>query len=568
MISFYLCNQNITEMHRHLTIILFFILTSLSLSAQPKYEIRATWLTTLGGMDWPTTKANGKESIRRQKQELIDILDRLQAAHFNTVLFQVRVRGSVIYRSNIETWSECLTGHIGKDPGYDPLAFAIEECHKRNMELHGWFVTIPCGSDRQVRSLGNKSVARNHRFICKHYKGAWFLDPGKPMAKEYLSSLVTEVVRNYDIDGVHFDYIRYPENSKFPDNDTFKRLGKGKSLAQWRRDNITEIVRKLYKDVKAIKPWVKVSSSPVGKYQDLKRYSSHGWNALNAVYQDAQQWMREGIQDALFPMLYFKDNNFYPFVLDWKENSHGRWIVPGLGIYFLTEQNWPLEEIIRQVHFIRNAELDGEAYFRNKFLLDNTKQLLDEIQECIYVTPALIPPMTWIDDKAPSTPGNGSIKNQGNGLLLNWSASVDNSDQPVVYHLYGSNTYPVDINDVKNLIETNLKTTNYLYQPVQPWLQKRYLCVTAADRYGNESAPLELNKSDKNDLPILNTGDILTLPEETEVKYVSVTTATGIEVIRYVYEQTLDIQSIKKGFYMVHFIYDNGKDSLIGTILK
>lgn len=568
MISFYLCNQNITEMLRRFTILLFLILTSLSLSAQPKYEIRATWLTTLGGMDWPTTKANGKEGIRRQKQELIDILDQLQAAHFNTVLFQVRVRGSVIYRSNIETWSECLTGHVGKDPGYDPLAFAIEECHKRGMELHGWFVTIPCGNDRQVRSLGNKSIARRQRFICKHYKGAWFLDPGNPMAKDYLSNLVTEVVRNYDIDGVHFDYIRYPETPGFPDNDTFRRLGKGKDLAQWRRDNITEIIRKLYKDVKAIKPWVKVSSSPVGKYQDLKRYSSHGWNALNAVYQDAQEWMREGVQDALFPMLYFKDNNFYPFALDWKENSYGRWVVPGLGIYFLTEQNWPLEEIVRQINFIREVGLNGEAYFRNKFLLDNTKQLWDEIREWIYTTPALIPPMTWIDNKAPSIPCDGSIKEQGNGQILNWSASTDNSNQPVVYHLYGSNTYPVDIDDAKNLIETNLKTTSYNYQPARPWLQKRYLCVTAADRYGNESAPLELNKASKDDLPILNKGDIMTLPKEEDVKYVSVTTASGFEVIRYIYEQILDIRSVKKGFYMVHLIYNNEKETLVGTIIK
>ena len=136
--------------------LLLIILKSLPVISQPKYEIRATWLTTLGGMDWPRTKAGSATGIQRQKKELCDILDRLKAANFNTVLLQTRLRGDMIYPSSIETFAESLTGYTGRNPGYDPLAFAIEECHKRGMELHTWIVTIPAGNTRQVKLFGTK----------------------------------------------------------------------------------------------------------------------------------------------------------------------------------------------------------------------------------------------------------------------------------------------------------------------------------------------------------------------------------------------------------------------------
>ena len=331
------------------------LLTMAQTAAQPKHEIRATWLTTLGGMDWPRNKATSAEGIRRQQQELCDILDHLKEANFNTVMMQTRLRGDLIYPSAIETFPEALTGKTGKNPGYDPLAFAIEECHKRGMELHAWIVTIPAGNNRQVKLLGKSSVVKKKRPICKQHDGAWFLDPGHPGTADYLSSIVREIVTRYDVDGIHFDYIRYPENARrFPDRDTHRKYGKGKDLKQWRRENITNITRRLYTEIKQAKPWVKVSSSPVGKYKDTSRYSSLGWNAYETVHQDAQGWLKEGIHDALFPMMYFKDNHFYPFVLDWKENDCGRWVVPGLGIYFLSpkEKDWPLDEMSRQLYFV------------------------------------------------------------------------------------------------------------------------------------------------------------------------------------------------------------------------
>ncbi|WP_455659046.1 family 10 glycosylhydrolase [Phocaeicola faecalis] len=552
--------------------LLLVMLTSLPVISQPKYEIRATWLTTLGGMDWPRTKAGNATGIQRQKKELCDILDCLKAANFNTVLLQTRLRGDMIYPSSIETFAESLTGYTGRNPGYDPLAFAIEECHKRGMELHAWIVTIPAGNTRQVKLLGRNSIVQKNRKICKLYKGNWYLDPGNPETQEYLSRIVKEITSQYDIDGIHFDYIRYPEQAdNFPDKDSYRRYGKGKELRQWRRDNITDIVRRLYTDIKSIKPWVKVSSSPIGKYRDTNRYPSRGWNAYHVVYQDAQKWLKEGIHDALFPMMYFQGNNFYPFALDWKENNGNRWIIPGLGIYFLSprEQDWPLDEIVRQIHFTRQIKLNGQAYFRNRFLLDNTKGVLDELKENFYTTPALIPPMRWADSIPPSVPSTPSVQQLPNGKLrMSWQESTDNSNQAVVYHLYGSNTYPVDINQSQNLVATHLIANEYEYAAIFPWLQKQYFAVTAADRFGNESAPLALNTVSDMDIPLLNKGDMLYLPEIEDAQTIIIYNVTNEEVWKTDYVNKLSLASLPDGFYTVKVFNRQSKSLFAGSIMK
>ena len=553
-------------MRTFLFTITIFLLTITQTVAQPKYEIRATWLTTLGGMDWPRHKATSAEGIRRQQQELCNILDRLKEANFNTVMMQTRLRGDLIYPSAIETFPEALTGKSGKNPGYDPLAFAIEECHKRGMELHAWIVTIPAGNNRQVKLLGKHSVVKKYRQICKQHDGAWFLDPGHPKTADYLSNIVREIVTKYDVDGIHFDYIRYPENAhRFPDRDTHRKYGKGKDLKLWRRENITNIVRRLYSEVKQVKPWVKVSSSPVGKFKDTSRYSSLGWNAYETVYQDAQGWLKEGIHDALFPMMYFKDNHFYPFVLDWKENDNGRWIVPGLGIYFLSpkEKDWPLDEMSRQLYFTRQSGLAGHAFFRNKFLMDNVKGILDEIQHVFYSTPALIPPMTWQDSIAPSVPTSPIHEFQADGRVrLAWEASKDNHELPVVYHLYASATYPVDTENAHNLFATHLKDTTITGK------EGYYYAVTSADRYGNESAPLALNHAPKSDNPILNQGNKLMLPSSEDAQEVLICNSIGETISKVKYHPEVSLELLPEGFYLVYALDKDGKKTLLGMILK
>ena len=531
-----------------------------NISASPKYEIRAAWITTIGGLDWPKTKATSEYGIKQQKEELCRHLDMLKRANFNTVLFQTRLRGDVIYPSIYESFAESLTGRTGGNPGYDPLKFAIEECHKRGMELHAWMVCIPAGNDRQVKLLGNKSVVKKKPSMCIHFKRAWYLDPGNPETAGYISAIAKEIVMNYDVDGIHLDYIRYPENGEnFPDTKTFKKYGKGKSIAQWRRDNITEIVRRIHNEVKNIKPWVKVSSSPVGKYNDTRRYSSKGWNAYNAVFQDAKLWMESGIHDAVFPMMYFRDNQFYPFALDWQENKHGRWVVPGLGVYFLEHKakEWDIDEIMRQIHFIRNNRLDGQAFFRNEFLMKNTCGLTDSLTHKFYSSPAAVPPTTWQDSIPPTPPCNGNISYTADSIVLKWEKPGSYKRGGISYRVYASDFYPIDTDNAENIKCVMTYSNIFAYSTKD--CSKRYWAVSSLDRFGNESIPLELNKPDTTDRTVC----INKLPETEEGQLIIVNDITGMELFRTECKPEELIRKLKKGIYSIQFTTTDGKSSNI-----
>ncbi|KAA6308194.1 hypothetical protein EZS27_040128, partial [termite gut metagenome] len=217
-------------MLRYLSLFLLLLFFT-PIKAHPKYEVRAAWIATIYGLDWPKNKANDAVGIRRQQEELINMLDKLKAANFNTILLQTRIRGNVIYSSLYESIHPIFTGRVNGYPGYDPLAFAIEECHKRGMECHAWIVTLPLGKQKLVNELGKESVVRKHPAICILHKGEWYLNPGHPQTKEYLMKVVHEVVERYDIDGVHFDYLRYPEYAPASfDYREYKKYGHGKNL--------------------------------------------------------------------------------------------------------------------------------------------------------------------------------------------------------------------------------------------------------------------------------------------------------------------------------------------------
>lgn len=464
---------------------------------QPKRESRAVWVTTLSGLDWPKTKASTPAGREKQQAELCAMLDRLQAIHINTIFLQTRVRGSVIYPSAIEPWDVALTGTYGKDPGYDPLRFAIDECHRRGMELHAWVVTIPAYKTSLLKQMGARGVAKTNAQLCKKHADMYYLDPGQPGTADYLTRICKEIVSGYDVDGIHFDYIRYPENaSSFPDADTYKKYGMGQPKAQWRRDNVTRVVRQIHAAVKALKPWVKVSSSPVGKFRDGTRYSSKGWNCYDAVYQDAQGWLREGIHDALYPMMYFQGDHFFPFAADWREHDAGRYVSPGLGIYFLSpqEKDWRLSVITNQLAYIRALGLGGQAYFRARFLLDNVKGLYDYLQREYYAYPALTPACTWLDSIPPTTPEGFVKEPEADGReRITWQPSTDNLAGGVRYNVYASRQWPVDTTDPANLVAAGLQEPTYAYNRLMVHLYGMNMAVTAQDRCGNESPAAALS---------------------------------------------------------------------------
>ena len=534
----------------------------------PKHEVRAVWLTTIGGIDWPHTYAQSARSIEKQQNELRQILDQLQAAGINTILLQTRVRGAVIYPSAYEPWDGCLSGHPGKSPGYDALQFAINECHRRGMELHAWIVTMPVG---KWDALGCKQLRKKMPRNIIRIKADGYMNPETQQTADYLANICAEVTRAYDVDGIHLDYIRYPE--ELPKLKTLSR-DKG-------RDNITRIVRTISRRVKSIKPWVKMSCSPIGKRNDLNRYWSRGWNAEEKGCQDVERWMKEGWMDQIYPMMYFKGDNFFPFAADWKERSHGKTVSAGLGIYFLSpkEANWKFEEIQREMNVCRQMGI-GTAMFRNKFLMDNIKGLYDFTANEQNLYPALVPEMTWYAHEAPAMPTNLSIQIDNNAATLSWDNSTQDkttrhqASTDVYYNVYASNTAPVDISDPRNIIaaRTDKRSINVPLYPLTT-----HFAITAIDRYGKESRPLQSDNGDGEDNTaaarkhglIRNSGNTITLPSmpsTLDVEYILFESSTGCTVASRRYAKVLNIKNIPDGMYIIRSLSKKGKSHRQGWV--
>nr|MBP7472709.1 family 10 glycosylhydrolase [Prevotella sp.] len=500
----------------------------------PKHEVRAVWLTTIGGIDWPHTYSRTAYGARVQQKELCDILDKLKEAQINTVLIQTRIRGTMIYPSRYEPWDGCLSGITGQGPGYDALAFVISECHKRGMEVHAWVVTIPVG---KWNNKGCRNLRNTFPGLIKNIDGEGYMNPEDSRTGDYLANICGEITNNYDIDGIHLDYIRYPETWKI---SVTKDAG---------RNYITSIVKKINNRVRNIKPWVKISCSPIGKFCDLSNYSSNGWNAYNKVCQDAQGWLRTGLMDALFPMMYFRNNQFFPFANDWMENSYGKIVAPGLGIYFLDSKlgNWDLQDITREMCHLR-ATGAGYTFFRSKFFTDNNQGIYNFTSNEFNLYPALVPAMTWINSNRPDAPKNIKVSENE----LSWSAGHAHNNSPyLLYNVYASKTYPVNTNDACNLVATRLMTNQLTFST-----HNLYYAVTALDRYGNESdARQSFNADNDNDDIINNKDNFAPLLLQCNGKYLSMpekssTTDASVVIICDLQERLITSKTYNKKIYV------------------
>lgn len=540
-----------------------------AVNPNPKYEVRAVWLTTIGGIDWPHSYAQSERSAEKQKEELRAILDRLQKANINTVLLQTRIRATTIYPSQYEPWDGCLSGFPGKSPGYDALQFAIDECHKRGMEVHAWVVTIPVG---KWNSYGCRQLRKRFPRLIKRIDQDGYMDPEATQTGCYLAEMCREIVQRYDVDGIHLDYIRYPETWKF-------RISKDQA-----RGNITRIVEKIHQAVKKEKPWVKMSCSPIGKFDDLSRYWSHGWNAYTKVAQDAQAWLKEGLMDELFPMMYFRGDQFFPFAIDWKEHSYGKIIAPGLGIYFLDpkEGKWNISDITSELYHLRNIG-EGHAFFRNKFLLDNHQGVYDFVSAHFNRYPALVPPMTWESNKRPQQPVTLCIEENEGTTTLRWDNSLQYEDgtaikTPSIYNnVYASKEYPVDVHDARNLILT--RTTRRQLK-TRTGNTPTYYAVTTTDGFGNESRAKQLNQTAVvktttrygKACKLTTTGESIILPSsihETDCQYIIVKNMQEQAVyITKPQNRKINIKKIKDGIYTLNCVNYRNIEHTLGTFIK
>jgi len=337
-----------------------------SAQPSPKYEMRAAWVATIGGIDWPPRTRDAAE----QQRALVALFDDLHEKNFNAVFFQVRTKGTVFYRSAYEPWAYELSGTPGKDPGWDPLAMAIAEAHKRGMELHAWWnVAKVSGKDNGSSNGSSAQLVRRHPEWLHLFDGEWWLDMGNPDARAYTSACVMELVRAYDIDGIQFDYLRYP-GPGIDDGALFRKYGAGMERDEWRRANITTFVRDLYRVLQIERPRLKVGSTPIGIYSPIAGAQS-SFNGFDGVFQDSRRWLREKIHDYLAPQIYWdigeqkgpNDPDFTALTLDWVRERYGRQVYIGMAPYRENVR----KELAAEISMTRRLHADGQTYFRSSF---------------------------------------------------------------------------------------------------------------------------------------------------------------------------------------------------------
>lgn len=470
---------------------LLFIFVPIALFAQPKMELRAVWLTTAFGLDWP--KSYDKVI---QQQEIINILDKLKEANFNTVMLQVRARGDLIYPSSYEPWAKVLTGQLGENPGYDPLKFIITEAHKKGIEIQAWMNVYKVYGKGYPKETKPEHVILKFPNLCSIYQNEWWMDPGNPQTQSYLLKVFMELIRNYDIDGIHLDYLRYP-NKDFNDKVTYAEFGKGENKSDWRRNNITRFVEALYDSIQSVKPMIKLGCAPIGIYKNTLKF--RGWEAYNDIYQDPVRWIKDKKMDYISPQTYWSIGSaphFNLVVKDWEKIIDGRSIYPGIALYKLGKyyEGWPASEILTQVDVLRALDIKGEVFFRAEDLVNNNKNILSLIKQEKYAYPADIPPMPWKDDIKPLAPKDlTSFQLTNDYLELFWTnpgKAVD-GDTAKYYNIYASRKFPVNTSDPKNFLVYRLSATGDMVTlDISSMPEGKYYAVmTTLDKGNNESVP-------------------------------------------------------------------------------
>jgi uncharacterized lipoprotein YddW (UPF0748 family) len=380
----------------------------------PDREFRGVWVATVANIDWPSRRGLPAEE---QKRELVAMFDRFRELNFNAVVLQVRPMCDALYQSELEPWSEYLTGEQGKDPGYDPLAFAVAEAHKRGLELHAWFNPYRAWSPsaRSKPAAGHLVKARPD--LAKPYGKHHWLNPTHPEVQRHSLAVVLDVVKRYDIDGVHMDdyFYPYPERTDagaevpFPDDDTWDayRAAGGKLCRDdWRRQAVNEFVRKQYEEVKKLKPHVKVGISPFGIWRPGHPTGIAGFDQYAKLYADAKLWLNEGWVDYFTPQLYWpigQEQQSFPKLLDWwaRENTRGRHVWPGLATYRAanSHKGWTAGEVAEQIRITREGESPGTIHFSARSILRNTNGVADVLKR-VYAKPAQVPEMPWLEKRA------------------------------------------------------------------------------------------------------------------------------------------------------------------------
>lgn len=446
----------------------------------PAREFRGTWVAVVHNIDWPSKKGLSKAA---QQAEMRALLDRMASLNMNAMIFQVRPHCDAVYQSSIEPWSPWLTGTMGKSPGYDPLKFCLDEAHKRGIEVHAWFNPFRALSNVK-QGTHSSHVCRAAPHITKRYGNLVWCDPAKPETRQRAMAAILDVVRRYDVDGVHLDdyFYPYPEGGRsFPD---------GRSPAQ-RRAIVDGFVKDLYRQVKAAKNWVRVGISPFGIHRPgVPSGIEAGLDAYEQIGCDARKWLANGWVDYLAPQLYWRDQprkQSFSALLAWWRAQGSRPVWPGIAtsrIKSTEDPGRPASEIVKQVGLSRSVGRNwvGALHWSAKALMQNRGGISDLLRKGAYSEPALVPPMPWISKATPATP-SVQASAQGDSLKLRWKAGDRATTKIAVMGRFGSKWH---------MLRVAPGQSNGSDIPNGKRGMPEAISVSGVDRYGNLSRPVVL----------------------------------------------------------------------------
>ena len=485
-----------------------------------KREMRTVWIATVSNIDWPQSRGTGTSAVNKQKDQLIALLDGFEAANMNAVCLQVRPMADALYKSSYEPWSSYLTGTRGKDPGWDPLEFAVEQCHKRGLECHVWVNPYRFSNSGGRDCTTPQDEALKASGILMQMGDRIVFNPGLEASRQRVVNVCREMIENYDIDGIIFDDYFYPSvtggiptDSSAPDYGLWQQSGTTLSIADWRRAQVNLMVRNVYDMVQQTRPGVKFAIGPAGVAGTRSTSAAkHGvdpcptgsdWQ-YDGIYSDPLAWLEEGTIDYISPQLYWKTdhstNPFGPLTQWWSyvANHFGRHHYASHNIYFMAETNTQADwdEILQQIRYSRQYNLDnapGVNFYSAKYLSGPTcTGFGDYLAQTLFTHKALTPALTWKDKTELGTPQQVALE----GGTLSWQRC----DHPTVkYAVYAiPNTIPVDQIQSENfagiksdyLVKVTFEPT---YTLPQAYSEGHWYAVTIIDGWGNEFAPAYVN---------------------------------------------------------------------------
>lgn len=474
------------------------LVSAINLSAQKKREFRGAWIQSVNGQFQGMSKYAMQSTLTYQ-------LDELQKDGVNAIIFQVRPECDALYASSIEPWSRFLTGQQGKNPGWDPLQWMIDECHKRGMELHAWI------NPYRAKTKGTNALAVTH--VCNQfpnryfeYDGLYVLNPGMKENRDYICQVSADIVRRYDIDGFHIDDYFYPypvAGVKIPDENLFLQNPNGfKDIRDWRRDNVNVFIKQLHETIRSIKPWVKFGVSPFGIYRNQKSdpvngSATNGLQNYDDLYADVLLWVNNGWIDYCVPQVYWEIGNkaadYATLIKWWNRFAGNRPLYIGEDVERTVKHADPSNPNSHQMaaKFRLHKQMknvNGTVLWYAKAAVDNVGNYGTQLRENYWRYPALQPEMPFIDKKAPRKVRKLKPIWTPEGYILFWFAPKGTNwdDEAVKYIVYRfEKNEKIDTDDPSKIVA--ITNTTFYKLPYVNGKEKYKYVVTALDRMQNES---------------------------------------------------------------------------------